>query len=188
MDTDAVTVWLARLQAGDAGAVRPLWDRYFYRLVGLARNRLRGAPRIDGEDAALSAFDSFCRHAAAGRFPDLTDRAGLWRLLATFTLRKVAHYLRAANRLMRTGAREETDALHEALSREPDPALAAELTEECDRLLNLLGDPELRRIALLRMDGCSVEEVAAQMGCAPRTVKRRLHLVRAIWEREVGDD
>jgi DNA-directed RNA polymerase specialized sigma24 family protein len=188
MDTDAVTIWLARLQAGDTEAVRPLWDRYFHRLVGLARSRLRAVPRLDGEDAALSAFDSFCRHAADGRFPDLTDRAGLWRLLAAFTLRKVAHHLRAAARLKRAGAAEPLDALHEALSREPDPALAAELVEECDRLLDRLGDPELRRIALLRLEGCSVEETAARMKCAPRTVKRRLHLVRVLWEREVGDD
>ena len=84
---DAVTVWLGRLRAGDAAAARPLWDKYFHRLVALARARLRSAPRraADEEDVALSAFDSFCRNAEAGRFPDLTDRDSLWRLLAAFT-------------------------------------------------------------------------------------------------------
>ena len=39
---------------------------------------------------ALSAFDSFCRGAEQGRFPDLNDRDNLWRLLVVFTTRKAA--------------------------------------------------------------------------------------------------
>jgi DNA-directed RNA polymerase specialized sigma24 family protein len=186
---DPVTVWLGQLQAGDPGAVRPLFDRYFRRLVGLARQRLKDAPRraADEEDVALSAFDSFCRHAESGRFPDLADRDSLWRLLAAFTVRKAGRLLRAADRLKRGGgaaAVEPAAALDAVLDREPDPGLAAELAEECDRLLNALGDATLRRVALLRMDGHSVEEVAAQLGCAPRSVKRKLGLIREIWERE----
>src|SRR3954465_6949521 len=92
----SVTRWLAPLQAGDPAAAQQLWERYFRRLVGLARTKLRGAPRraADEEDVALSAFDSFCRHAEAGRFPRLADRDSLWRLLVTVTARKAAHQAR----------------------------------------------------------------------------------------------
>ncbi len=55
------------------------------------------------------------------------------------------------------------------------------------RLLTALGDAELRQVALLRMDGHSVEEVAHRVGCAPRTVKRKMQLIRDIWAREAGD-
>ena len=48
MPDHAVTLWLGRLQAGDAAAVRPLWERYFHRLVGLARTRLGHAPPAGG--------------------------------------------------------------------------------------------------------------------------------------------
>jgi DNA-directed RNA polymerase specialized sigma24 family protein len=145
----------------------------------------------DEEDVALSAFDSFCRNAEAGRFPDLTDRDSLWRLLAEFTARKALHHVRDATRLKRGG--EMTSAggsgvLAEVLGHEPDPGLAAEMADECDRLLAALGDPDLKKVALLRMDGHSVEEVAAAVGCAPRSVKRKLHLIRSIWAREAGDD
>ena len=190
---DAVTVWLGQLQAGESAAARPLWEKYFQRLVGLARKRLRDAPRraADEEDVALSAFDSFCRNAEAGRFPDLSDRDSLWRLLAAFTLRKAAHHARDAARLKRGGglaAAGESGVFEELVARDPDPAVAAEVAEECDRLLAALADPELRRVALLRMDGHSVEEVAAAVGCAPRSVKRKLHLIRTIWEREAGHE
>jgi DNA-directed RNA polymerase specialized sigma24 family protein len=193
MPTDApVTVWLGQLQAGDSAAVRPLWDRYFHRLVGLARARLKHAPRrvADEEDVALSAFDSFCRNAEAGRFPDLTDRDSLWRLLAAFTLRKAVHHVRDATRLKRGGGQADSAepfATEVVLGREPDPLLAAEVADECERLLTALGDPDLRRIALLRMEGHSVDEVAAVVGCAPRSVKRKLQLIRSIWEREASD-
>ncbi len=190
---DAVTLWLGQLQAGDSAAVRPLWEKYFRRLVGLARARLRDAPRraADEEDVALSAFDSFCRNAEAGRFPDLTDRDSLWRLLAAFTLRKAGHHVRDAGRLKRGGGAGTDDAsgvLEAVLAREPDPALAAEVAGECERLLSALDDPELRRVALLRVDGHSVEEIAAKIGCAPRSVKRKLQLIRGIWAREAGDE
>jgi DNA-directed RNA polymerase specialized sigma24 family protein len=194
MPADApVTVWLDRLRAGDTGAVQPLWDRYFHRLVALARARLRAAPRraADEEDVALSAFDSFCRNAEAGRFPDLADRDSLWRLLAAFTARKSVHHVRDAARLKRGGGMTPADGsgvLAEVLGREPDPGLAAEVADECDRLLAALGDADLKHIALLRMDGHSVEEVAAAVGCAPRSVKRKLHLIRSIWTGEAGDD
>src|SRR6476661_973202 len=123
---DPVTVWLGRLQAGDPAAARPLWDRYFHRLVGLARARLRTAPQraADEEDVALSAFDSFCRNAEAGRFPDLADRDSLWRLLAAFTARKAVHHVRDASRLKRGGGLTPADGsgvLAEVLGREPDP-------------------------------------------------------------------
>ena len=189
MPTDPVTVWLGRLQAGESAAAGALWQTYFHRLVGLARQRLGAAPRraADEEDVALSAFDSFCRNAEAGRFPDLADRDSLWRLLAAFTFRKAAHHVRDAGRLKRGGGADANGDLEAVLGREPDPALAAEMTEECERLLAALGDPDLRRVAVLRMDGYSVDEVAERVGCAPRSVKRKLHLIRGIWEREAGD-
>jgi hypothetical protein len=33
----SVTHWLGLLKAGDSAAAQPLWQRYFRRLVGLAR-------------------------------------------------------------------------------------------------------------------------------------------------------
>src|SRR5262245_46060314 len=77
MHSDAsVTQWIDGLKAGDPNAAQKLWERYCRRLVGLARKKLRAAPRraADEEDVALSAFDSFCRGAEQDRFPQLNDR------------------------------------------------------------------------------------------------------------------
>jgi DNA-directed RNA polymerase specialized sigma24 family protein len=193
----SVTCWLGQLQAGDPAAVQQLWQRYFQRLVGLARQKLRNAPRrvADEEDVALSAFDSFCRNAEQGRFPQLLDRDSLWRLLVVLTARKAAHQIRDEQRLKRGGGAvihgqataeaDEGSLLEQVLSREPSPAFAAEVAEQCQRLLRMLKDPELEAVALARMEGSSVEEIAGQLGYAARSIKRKLHLIRGLWEKEL---
>jgi DNA-directed RNA polymerase specialized sigma24 family protein len=52
--------------------------------------------------------------------------------------------------------------------------------------LDRLGDEELRRVALWKMEGYTIEEIAGQLGCVSRTVDRRLRLIRDIWERDIG--
>src|SRR5438876_10303530 len=92
----SVTGWLGQLRSGDPAAAQQLWQRYFQRLVQLARQRLHGSPRriADEEDVALSAFDSFCRDVQHDRWPQLLDRDNLWRLLVVITARKAHHLLR----------------------------------------------------------------------------------------------
>jgi DNA-directed RNA polymerase specialized sigma24 family protein len=173
--------------------VQELWQRYFVRLVELARGRLRQVPRAaDEEDVALSAFDSFCRNAGQGRFPQLQDRDDLWRLLATVTARKACRLLRDEGRHKRGGHALQAGAngddpaalLEEVAGSEPSPEMALQLTEEYQRLLGLLGDEQLRQVAIWRMEGYSVEEIAMRADCAPRSVKRRLQVIRSLWEHE----
>jgi DNA-directed RNA polymerase specialized sigma24 family protein len=189
----SVSRWLHPLQQGDPAAAQQLWQRYFAALAKLARRALREMPLAarDEEDVALSAFDSFCRNAEQGRFPNLHDRDNLWRILAVITVRK-AHRLRldegrqkrgGLDRLAGTGS-DEAAWLDEALSREPSPEMAAQMAEEYERLLLLLKDDQLRQVAVLRMENHTVEEIALRIGCAPRSVKRKLQLIRQLWEEE----
>lgn len=99
----SVTLWIDRLQTGDPVAAQQLWQRYFRRLVGLARRKLRDLPRraADEEDVALSAFDSFYRGATEGRFPQLQDREDLWHLLVAITAHKALDLVRREGRQKR---------------------------------------------------------------------------------------
>src|SRR5262245_33144245 len=189
-----VTRWIRRLRAGDREVIQGLWERYYRAVTALARRRLGDLPRraADEEDVALSAFDSFCRAAEQGRFPRLEDRGDLWQILLLLTARKAAdlveHEGRGKRDYRRAGGPDEADGrqLREMVGREPDPAFAAQVAEECRRLLAKLGDEQLRLLVLRKMEGYTNEEVAAQLGCAPSTVERRLRLVRKRWENELG--
>ena len=196
----SVSQWIDRLKAGDPDAAQKLWERYFRRLVGLARKKLRAAPRraADEEDVALSAFDSFCRGAERDRFPRLHDRLDLWQLLVLLTARKASDLAQHERRQKRGGGTvldeaaltgpADSSAPEAALERiegpEPTPAFAAQVAEECRRLLERLDSPELRAVALRKVEGYGNEEIAAQLGCGLRTVERRLRLIRSIWEQE----
>ena len=198
----SVSHWIDRLKAGNSAAAQRLWERYFRRLVGLARTQLRGTARrtADEEDVALSAFDSFCRGAERGRFPALLDRDSLWRLLVTITMRK-AYDLRRDQRRQKRGAggvfgeSEPLDAavpvaseadLDQVVGREPTPELAAQMAEDCRRLLERLDDAALQALALLKMEGYTNDELAARLDCGRRTVERKLRLIRQIWAEEVA--
>jgi len=196
----SVTQWIDRLKAGDPEAAQQLWERYFRRLVGLARKKLRAAPRraADEEDVALSAFDSFCRGVEQDRFPQLHDRLDLWQLLVLLTARKASDLAQHERRQKRGGGAVLDEAalpcptdssaqgapLDQIKGPEPTPAFAAQVAEECHRLLERLDSPELRDVALRKVEGYGNEEIAAQLGCGLRTVERRLRLIRSIWEQE----
>jgi DNA-directed RNA polymerase specialized sigma24 family protein len=196
----SVTEWIARLKAGEQAAAQPLWERYFERLVGLARKKLHGTRKGAGdeEDVALSALDSFCRGAARGRFPQLADRHDLWALLVVITARKAVELHKREHARKRgggavrgdsallgpDGAAPEAGGLEQVVGSEPTPAFAAEVAEECRRLFSRLDDPGLCLLALLKMEGYSNEEAARHLGCALSTVERRLRLIRDTWQRE----
>jgi DNA-directed RNA polymerase specialized sigma24 family protein len=189
----SVTLWIGRLKAGDAAAAQRLWQGYFLKMVELARHKLHGLPRraADEEDVALSAFDSFCRGAGAGRFPQLRDRNSLWPLLVALTAHKAVDLLRHERRRKRGGPPAEAGGpaspeaeLDQVVGREPTPEFALQVAEECQRLLDRLGDEALRAVALWKLEGYTTEEIAAKLGCVPRTVERKLRAIRSLWGEE----
>jgi len=200
----SITGWIDQARQGDRQAAGQIWQRYFHRLVGLARTALKAAPRrmADEEDVALSAFDSFFRGAEQGRFPDLDDRDGLWRLLVVLARRKAAHLKRDECRQKRGGGavldqaalaraagdEAEQGELEWAVAEEPTPAFAAQVAEECERLLLRLPDEDLRTLAVSKMEGYTNEEIAARLGCCLSTVERRLRVIRRLWTEGSGEE
>jgi DNA-directed RNA polymerase specialized sigma24 family protein len=183
---NSVTHWINQLKAGDQAAAQSLWERYFQQLVVLARRRLASLPRTmaDEEDVALSAFDSFCRDAQRGRFPQLNDRDDLWKLLVVMTAQKGLDVVRHEQARKRGAVHKlpmTQEDLERFVGREPTPEFAAQVAEESQRLLARLEDPELRSIAVWKMEGHTNAEIAEMLGCQTRTVERRLKLIRNQW-------
>jgi DNA-directed RNA polymerase specialized sigma24 family protein len=196
--TGSVSLLLRRLPQKEQTTFQKLWDAYYLRLVRLARRNLRSLPRAgeDEEDLALSAFNSFFRCAVEGRFPQLADRDDLWQVLVRVTRCKALNLLKHESRQKRGGGRvvsesalpaeDEGRAFAEMIGREPDPAFAAQVAEECQRLLELLQDSNLRQVAVMKMEGHTNHEIADKVGRSVPTVELRLRRIRKLWEKEVG--
>jgi DNA-directed RNA polymerase specialized sigma24 family protein len=190
----SITALVERVKAGDHEAVRFLWQRYYPRLVELARKKLRDFPRrvADEEDAALSAFNSFCRRAEQGQFPDLKDRDGLWALLVVLTARKAADQLKHQLREKRGGGQVKGDSAlcpagdsspggFDAVEGEdPTPEEAAILAEEVELLLGRLREPMLRQVAVWKLEGYTNAEIAQRQSCSLPTAERRLAIIRRL--------
>lgn len=197
---ETVTQWIDQLKTGDADAAQRLWESYFQEMVEVARNKLRGAPRAvaDEEDVALSAFKSFCLGAQNGRFSQITDRENLWPLLVAITSHKSVDLIRQENRQKRGGSGKsgtETERkkqafpvdFEEIIQHQPSPEFTVQLAEELERLLDLLdktGDSALRQVALAKMEGETTTEIAEQLGCARRTIERKLQLITRLWQED----
>jgi DNA-directed RNA polymerase specialized sigma24 family protein len=191
----SVTHWVAELKAGNHEAAQKLWERYFEHLVRLARVKLQHAARraADEEDVALSAFASFCCGAEQGRFPNVHDKDDLWRMLVVITARKARALLRHERSQKRGGGvvvqsppggqapGEAEVEIEKIIGPEPTPDFAAQVAEEFQRLLDVLGDKELTSVAILKMEGYTNAEIADRLGRVPRTIDRRLGLIRKIW-------
>ena len=205
----SVTHWIVALRAGDEQAAQQaLFERYFQRLVGLARTRLRDTPRreSDEEDVAVDALNSFFQGVRRERYPSLHDRHNLWPLLAKITACKAINLRDRQLAQKRGGGRVRGDSIltrpgggnpagderiAEFVGDEPSPAFVAEMGEQCQRLLAALDDPALQLIAQRKLEGCSNDEIAHELNVVERTVERKLHRIRAIWQefadRELSD-
>ena len=200
---DSISQWIDGLKAGNEAAAAKLWQRYYRRLVGMARKKLGDSPRrvADEEDVALQRFQEFLPAAQEDLFPDLRDRDDLWHLIVRITERKAYGQLRDQTRKKRGGglvggesvfvdlqASNDGAGINDVAGPEPTPEFAAEMVEAVDRLFDQLVDDELRQIALHKLEGYTNEEIAGKIGRALPTIERRLRLIRKTWQEEIGDE
>jgi RNA polymerase sigma factor (sigma-70 family) len=183
-ETHSVTRLIQAVQDDKTSAVGPLLAVYFDRLVQLARSRLQQLPGMASydEDLALRSFYSVYRRLRDTDRPlQLAGRDDLWRLLAARTILRAIDMLRR----QRPGQVAGEHDLEQLVTREPTPEEAAAMADECRRLLDLLEDPELRQIALWKVEGYTNEDIAARLDCVPRTVERRVRRIRLLWKHEL---
>ncbi len=202
MSEHSVTRWIGQVKAGDEAAAQSLWNRYFEKLVRLCRKKLPPHRRRgeDEEDVALSAVVRAFDGLRNGKFPQVTDRDDLWRLLVRIAAGKAIDRLRAEECVKRGGGRVLGESalnrgdlssfpdLDRVMGAEPSPDFAASVMEEYRRLLACLSSDDLRRVAVMKTEGMTNREIAAQLDCAERSVERKLRLIRLEWSAIDRDD
>ncbi len=189
---DDVSLYLQRIKDGrDEEASGELWRKYFDKLVNVAKRNLGTLPKrmADEEGVAVSAMHRFFKAAEAGRFEDLTNRDELWKLLVTIVIRKANRHKERATAQKRGGGNVRGESIFVNAAEDDKPGLAgipderfvADLMSECGDLMNLLEDDTLKEIALLKLEGHTLDEIAEKLDVARSTVKRKIARTRETW-------
>lgn len=197
--SEPVTSWLRQLEGDDFEGAPALFQHFWMRLRNLAQKRLPISIRraYDEDDVAVSAFNSLFAGVREQRF-NFQNRNDFWRLLLTIAERKISRRIQYETREKRDVRRVVENAiplqqsfersneipicLESVESRELTPEFAAEFADTCEKLLAALPDDVSRKIALLKLENHTDEEVATALGCTRRTVQRRLMVIRRTWQ------
>lgn len=191
---DELTLHFRQMAAGDDLAAERLWNEYFAKLVLLAQRNLGSLPTrsADEEDVALSAMNSFMRVARQGRLQDAANRDELWKLLVTFTLRKISKQKKYQTAQKRGGGkvRGESVFLNAAgeeaagglgqIPAEPDAEFADDVTHTCRELIDQL-EESLQLVARMKLEGLTNAEIAGKLDIVERTVEQKLNRIRLAW-------
>ena len=173
-------------------AARQLWLRFSARVATVVRRRLdpRILRRVGLEDVMQSLFADYFAAGPGSNGPP-RDRDELWRRLVRFTLYKVANTADRHHAGRRDVRREQLVGDHPASAdpadfrhRAPDEEAAAR--EEFARLLDVLPD-DLRRVLVLRIEGYSNAQIAAEIGRVERTVELKLQTIRSLLRPHLRD-
>ena len=203
-DKGSVTNWIQDLKNGNEDGAQRLWERYYQRLVNLARRRLAGSRRrlADEDDVAQMAFICFCAKAKQGRFPKLADRDDLWKLLVVLTARKALDEIKWERRKRRSPdpsihqskvfrsshkSKHAIGTIEDVVGREPTPQFAALIMEEIRERYRSLETQLLKDIAQWKLEGYTNAEIAHRLGRSTRYVERHLAAIRDQWQaRAIG--
>jgi len=176
------------LRSGDSVVLSDFFHRYRPALERIAAKRINPGVRrrVGAETIALSVCRTFLRRAGDDQF-DLADDDSLWRLLCAITLTKVREKTRYHLRQKRGLDREANlDALAaEPLDSTPTPEEAAAFTDEFQHLVASLEEEE-RTMLELRLQERTHEQIAGEVGCSERTVRRILAGLRTRLEALFG--
>jgi RNA polymerase sigma factor (sigma-70 family) len=184
---------MARLRSGDDAAETLVFRRFVDRLILLAAKEFHPWMRdhADVEGIVLSAYKSFFIRNERGDF-NLAGWDDLWALLALITLRKCGKRQRFARAARRDAARAAsgtngTDRVAWLPDRAPTPFEAAIFSETVELLFKAMS-PADRPIVEHILMGYTAEQVAEQLHCSERTVRRVRQRAKHRLKRLVGGD
>ena len=177
------------LRDGDDQACTDFWNQFGGRLQAVAQNQIsdRLRRRVGSDDVVQSACRTFFRRISAGQF-DLPDADALWRLMCAITLTKARRAARNHSRQKRgmnaeqylDAGTDSTGGMPELSGGQPTPLDAAMFSDQLDSLLAGLS-PQECEILDLKLQSHTNDEIAAQLGCSERTVRRVTQAIRTRW-------
>lgn len=186
----AAAVVVEALPSGDGAQALLAKVVWFYpRIVEFARRWFANRPRpaFDEEDVAQVVFTELWRLARLGRLAEVSTLDALWRFIRGAARQELYDRRRYDLRLKRAGTSlcrsVDPHELRDVAAPQDSGALELAIRIEWEWLEARLPDERLREIAKMRIEGHTTKEIADTLRVTPRTIERRLALIRGYCDR-----
>ena len=176
----SVTSLIDRLAQGDRSAIDPLWKRFWGRLTKrgqqlVHQNELRHG---DEEDIAQVVFLDVMQRIADRKVKSVESRKHLWRLMELAAYHRAVDLFRQETADKRTQDLTDPPTYQEA--KDPPPGFFVSLEDDLESISSRV-DGRSKTIVMMIYHGHSLAEVAERLQITPRTVQRKLALIRDAW-------
>ena len=168
---------ITRLRGGDDQAASEFYDRYVKRVFGLVHQQMadRLHAVVQPEDIVQSVFKSIFRGLTTGDY-DAPRSGSLWQLIAIVAVHKVRRNARRTlvdrRDARRTQSLDELEGFEAESSSTPEEFERA-IREEIEGL-----KPFEQEVAMLRVQGFTVEDISNNLNRSRRGIERALHRIR----------
>ena len=179
--------FLERLKEGDGKGLDELYTGYQQRLLALVRKRLGKIPlrSFDEEDVVQSVMGSFMKQLGipGSAAQTLESDEDLLPFLFTIATRKTSKRIGIAIKKPISGESVfGADAgLEQFATKDDEDAIALELVEIAQHRLKQLPDQLYVQIALLRLEGKKVVQIADILNISKRSIERKLKDLKKVW-------
>ncbi len=192
---EQVAVILTGIAEGDSKAGEVLWKHFGSLITMRARRAIRGSVlATDEDDIAQSTLQTFLTHARKGRYRNVVSKDDLWRLLLGTTKQEAKKVLEKESRqeklrqkyrdqVLKSWTPTYSESLSELTRGYPDSLFAA-LNDESLRLLDKLSNDVMRRVAIARLEGYTMGEIASQHMISLKEVRLTIRQIRLAWADE----
>lgn len=173
---------MRRFRVGEEDAATAIYLRYAEKLQRLARSQTNPNLEkvVDTEGIVQSVFRTFFRRASSGQYQILSGDE-LWKLLLVIALNKIrnaANFHQADKRAQsRTQPLQGVDEKRIS-GKSPGSENAIQVLQMTIDELIVDYPQSQRQMIRLRIEGCTVEEIARQTGRAKRSIERTLQQFR----------
>ncbi len=181
----AITHWWSRARDGDEEAFARLFDCYISRMQLYARRFLTKQDRADGfdEDLASETMTNVWLGITQGRFGSVSNRDELWFTMMSIAKSRALDRRKFLHRKRRMfGIPGQLATFFQGRIDFSLPSDEFEFLEVWEKFTNSLPNDEYREIARMRMDGMKVNEIANKLESVPKSVRRKLRIIRGEWE------
>ena len=178
---------IAKVKTGDESAATAIYERYAKRILSFVNSQMADQmhAEVQPEDIVQSVFKSIFRGVSSGGY-NAPEGGTLWQLMAVVAVHKVRRNASKRHAQVRDSRRTQSiESIEdfEVSDRSTQKEFELAIREATESL-----KPSEQAVVMLRVQGCSVEEISEKLDRSRRSVERLLQSAREKLAKLLSED